>query len=217
MTGMRARNDWITTPLRVCGRALFRVGRTLDRGITLMETMIVVVILGILLATALPTFARFLSFSRASGATADFVHAIALARSEALRRNGRVYLAPTNTHWRDGWAVFVDRNDNRLFDPPDGASNSVAGDELIFLHGALPATVAVTNPANPAHEPFTDSGSPHRAYVMFDGAGYARQRNGALLLGSLVVTDTSGSAQTVRTVCLSSYGRVRVVADRVGC
>jgi type IV fimbrial biogenesis protein FimT len=217
MMGMRARDHWITEPLRVCGRAIggiVRIGRTLDRGVTLIETMIVVVILGILLATVLPSFARFLSFNRAAGATSDLVHAIALTRSEALRRNRRVYLAPTDTHWRDGWAVFVDRNDNRLFDPPDTGSG---GDELIFRHAALPATVAITNPANAAHEPFTDAGSPHRAYVMFDGAGYARQRNGALLLGSLVVTDTTGSARTVRTICLAAYGRVRVVADRASC
>lgn len=180
---------------------------------TLIETMIVVTLVGVLLACAVPSMSRTLSRHRATAATNDFVHALALARSEALKRSRRVYLAPLNGRWRNGWAIFVDRNDNRVFDPlVDGT-----GDELIALHDALPASIAMSNPTNPAREPFTDVGSPQRTYVMFDGQGYARQRNGAFSIGSIVVTDRTGSAVSLRTICLASYGRVRVIADRAGC
>ena len=180
-----------------------------QRGTTLIEAMVVIAVLGILLAGAVPSAARLVSTHRAVAATDDFVHALSLARGEAMKRGRRVYLAPTGATWHDGWAVFVDRNDNRLFD--------ATVDEVIVRHAALPASITIANPSNPARQPFTDVGSPQRTYVLFDGAGYPRQRNGGLNVGSLVVRDQTGSATTVRTVCLAAYGRVRVVADRAGC
>lgn len=180
---------------------------------TLIESMMVVAIVAILLSVSAPGFGRILSSHRAASAVNDFVHAIALARGEALKRGHRVYLAPTGTRWRDGWVVFVDRNDNRVFDPPVGA----VGDEPIVRHDALPASISMVNPANGSREPFTDVGSPQRTYILFDGHGYPRQRNGGFQVGSVVVTDRSGGATTVRTICLASYGRVRVLADRSAC
>lgn len=179
-----------------------------DRGTTLIEAMVVVAILGILLAGAAPSVARLISSHRAAAATGDFVHAVSLARGEAMKRGRRVYLAPLGASWRDGWAVFVDRDDNRLFDP--------SIDEVILRHEALPATITISNPSNPARQPFTDVGSPQRTYVMFDGSGYPRQRNGGFNIGSLVVRDVTGPVTTVRTVCLAAYGRVRIV-DRASC
>ncbi len=172
--------------------------------------MIVLVIATVLLAGAAPAFGRLLANHRASSATNDLLHGIAMARGEALKRGRRVYLAPSIASWRDGWVVFVDRNDDRRFD-------AATGDELIARHDALPATTAVTNPSSATREPFTDAGSPQRAYLMFDGAGYLRQRSGALHPGSFVVTDRTGGAVAVRTICVAAYGRVRVVVDRTGC
>jgi len=180
---------------------------------TLIEGMIVIAIVAILVAGSIPGFGRILSSHRASSAVNDLIHAIALARGEALKRGHRVYLAPLGVRWRDGWAVFVDRNDDRVFDPPSG----VTGDELIARHDALPASITISNPANPTREPFTDVGAPQRTYILFDGHGYPRQRSGAFQVGSLVVTDRSGGATTVRTICLAAYGRVRVVVDRPAC
>ena len=111
-----------------------------QRGTTLIEAMVVLAVLGILLAGAAPGAARFISAHRAVAATDDFVHALALARGEALKRGRRVYLAPAGATWHHGWAVFVDRNDNRLFDP--------TVDEVIVRHAALPASVTITNPSN---------------------------------------------------------------------
>ena len=186
-------------------------GRAL--GVTLIELIIVLAIVAVLLASAVPSFVRVLSNHRASTATNDLVHSIALARAEALKRSRRVYVAPLGAHWRDGWAVFVDRNDNRAYDPPKGG----AGDEVIALHEPLPASIAITNSSGSRLEPFTDSGAPPRPYVLFDGSGYPRKRNGALSPGGLVVTDFTSSGSTIRTICLAASGRTRIVKDAAGC
>jgi type IV fimbrial biogenesis protein FimT len=180
-----------------------RIDRSLDRGVTLVEVMLVVAVIGILLTTAVPSFANIIANNRATTCANDLLHAFQLTRSEAIRRGHRVYLAPIDGHWRNGWTMFVDRNDNRLFDP--------ATDELILRHDAVPATTSIVNPANPSREPFTDVGVPQRTYLMFDGTGYPRQRNGGFSVGSVQVMDQTGSAVAVRTICVASYGRVRVV------
>ena len=182
-------------------------------GVTLIELLIVLAILALLLTSAVPSFVRLLSNHRGSTATNDLVHSIALARAEALKRSRRVYVAPLGAHWRDGWAVFVDRNDNRTYDPASGD----AGDELIALHDALPASIAITNSSGSRVEPFTDAGAPPRPYILFDGSGYPRKRNGALNPGGLVVTDFTASGSTIRTLCIASSGRARIVKDHAGC
>ncbi len=182
-------------------------------GVTLIEVMIVLAAIAILLAGAAPSFVRILSNQRASSAVNDLVHGIALARGEALKRSRRVYIAPLASQWRNGWAVFVDRNDNRAFDAPSGPS----GDELIFLHDALPASIVISNSSASPLEPFTDNGSPPRPYIMFDGSGYPRRRNGALSPGGIVVTDVTPSGSAIRTLCLASSGRIRIVKDYAGC
>ena len=180
-----------------------------DAGMTLIEVMMVVAIIGILLATALPSFATVLSNIRASSAANDLSHAMSVARNEAMKRGRRVYLAPIDgARWHGGWAVFVDRNDNRLFD--------ASVDELILRHDALPESITIVNPANPVREPFTDVGSPQRTYVLFEGTGYARQRNGGFLAGSIEIIDHTNRSLAIKTLCLASLGRVRIT-DRAAC
>lgn len=186
---------------------------TTARGVSLIECLIVVAILGVLLAGAVPGVSRWMARHQASTAINDLSHAIALARSEALRRSHRVYVAPHNGRWRDGWAVFVDRNDNRVFDPVTGG----VGDDAIALHDPLARSITIGNTSGAAREPFTDVGQPQRPYVMFDGSGYPRQRNGGFGAGGIVVTARVGTATTTRTLCLASYGRLRVVENRATC
>ena len=183
-------------------------------GTTLIELLIGTTLIGILVSSGLPTFAQILSNHRASAAINDLLHGMALARIEALKRSRRVYLAPIDGQWQNGWAVFVDRNDNRMFDGP----SAPRPDEAIAVHAPLPASITITNTSGSSREPFTDVGSPARPYVLFDATGYPRQRNGGLHPGGIVVTDRTSTARpTVRALCLASSGRARIVVDRVAC
>lgn len=66
-----------------------------QRGFSLVELMITVVVLGIAMAIAIPSFRAMTNRNRLVSATNEVVTALQLARMEAVRRNGRVQLCPT--------------------------------------------------------------------------------------------------------------------------
>lgn len=98
------------------------------RGFTLVELLVVMAVALILLAVAIPAMRDFVDRLRVRAAATEFVAAMSLARSEAIRRGERVDLAATGHGWRDGWTVFVDRNNDRV---PD------AGDDVLLTQPPL--------------------------------------------------------------------------------
>lgn len=67
--------------------------RPAQRGITLIETAIVVAVLAITLGTALPSFAAFIEHVRLGGVAARVATDLQSARLEAVARNAIVHLA----------------------------------------------------------------------------------------------------------------------------
>jgi type IV fimbrial biogenesis protein FimT len=126
------------------------------RGFTLIEAAIVVSILAIVSAVALPSFAAFVADQRARSAASDLVTSILAARSEAIKRNADVAIQPLVVggvvDWGAGWVVtgpdgvVIDRKEvgaGRLAGPSDppqvvftGAGRmSAAGGAAIELRG----------------------------------------------------------------------------------
>lgn len=69
------------------------------RGFTLIETMIVVAIIGILLIMGLPSLGDYVANSRLRGTAEQIRDGLNTARMEGIRRNTTVNFVPNNTAW----------------------------------------------------------------------------------------------------------------------
>lgn len=94
--------------------------RSAQRGVTLIEVMIVLGIAAILLAAAVPSFREFVARNRLDGAAQDLLASLQLARSEAMRRGAQVTMrlagAADSKDWGSGWTMFVDNNRDGVLD-----------------------------------------------------------------------------------------------------
>ncbi|MEN8206690.1 MAG: GspH/FimT family protein [Pseudomonadota bacterium] len=100
-----------------------------EKGFTLIELLITIIIISILLATGVPAFLDFIKNNRLTAQTNEFVTAIQLARSEAVKRGTNTIVCASingtscsdnKNDWSKGWIVFSDLNQND--DPDTGAS-----------------------------------------------------------------------------------------------
>lgn len=90
------------------------VSQARQRGFTLPELMTVLVIMAILGAIAAPAYGDWVAAMRARSTGADLHAALNLARSEALKRNAEVTLAPAGDGWMAGWRIAAPGDATRL-------------------------------------------------------------------------------------------------------
>lgn len=158
---------------------------TAARGFTLIELAVVLAVLAIVMRIAVPAMQGMMNSSQITTTTNNLVSALALARSEAVKRATRVTVASAD--WTTGWQVFVDQ----------GTVGSSAGDlELRVQQSAANAPPTVVPGAN-----FSN-------YISYLPSGIS-QGNGGASNGSIVVSKAGIS----RTICISTTGRVSVIAS----
>ena len=80
--------------------------RRLIRGFTAVEALTVLAVIAVLAAVALPSLANVLAGQRLRAAGTDLMSSLLLARSEAIKRNAQVVVAPRSAgDWKSGWRV----------------------------------------------------------------------------------------------------------------
>jgi type IV fimbrial biogenesis protein FimT len=85
-----------------------------SRGFTLVELMIVVTVLIILAGVAIPSFKNMMASQRVKSASYELFASLMLTRSEAIKRNSDVTIAPVNGEWQQGWTVTATAADGTV-------------------------------------------------------------------------------------------------------
>lgn len=90
-------------------------------GYTLIELLIVLAVISILLASALPKFTAIIAQERSTILTNTIAGALAYARSEAILKQATVITCQSTNadtcnnsgSWHEGWIIFIDTNGNK--------------------------------------------------------------------------------------------------------
>ncbi|WP_119966028.1 GspH/FimT family pseudopilin [Simplicispira lacusdiani] len=166
-------------------------------GFTAIELMVAVSIMAILIALAGPSFIVLMETWRVRNATESLRSSLILARSEAIKRGGRIAIQkiPNNTNgctsatgnrdWDCGWIICQDTNNN-------GTCNA---SEPVLQRVDAPTKVQITR---------TGGG----ASIKLNRWGLV---DGTWLGFSLVPLDKSSSHPGARGACMSSGGRIRII------
>lgn len=173
-------------------------------GFSLIEAMVVVAVLSVLAAVAAPSFHSLLLRWRVQQVTNSLQSSLQFARSEAIKRGGRVVMqkittntngcvAPSpNREWDCGWFICADTNNN----------GSCAASEPVLLRYDSPGNVHITR-----------TGGNNR--IIFNRHGLV---SGTFIGFNLVPRDQGISHPATRGLCMSSGGRIRTVSsEEVPC
>jgi len=166
-------------------------------GFTLIEMMVSVSIAAILISIAVPSFKTMFKNNRITAATNEFIAALILTRSEALKRNNNVSIcASTNqmtctngTDFAKGWIVFLDCDQDGVRDagkPCDGKS-----EDIIKVHEEL-------------HKLSIQSTTAPKRYLNYTFSGRARAFDNVSLD---VKEGTSNTGK--KTITIGMSGRVK--------
>ena len=171
-------------------------------GFTLIELMVVIAIVAILAALAVPSFQGMIASSNLTSTTNDLIGTFARARSDAIRRGKRVTVCvsadeeqcTTSGEWSQGWIMFND-------DDHSGASASVdTGETLLAVSAALTNNLVIK----------TKGSMP---YVSYSADGQVKLMNGGSGAGSIRVCSTSSALTNdsrARDIVINFIGRVTV-------
>lgn len=162
-----------------------------QRGFTLIELMIVVVLLGITAAIAVPNFGRMIDNNQHAAAANDFSGLLHFARSEAIRRgNGVVVYAIDTSDGNAGYAVCIG---SALAACKGGTANP---EQLLRASNKLPGRIDI------AHR--LPSGSPD---LVFRGSGMIA---GSSNYEYRICGDTGTEAVDIS---VNAGGQIRLITD----
>ena len=194
--------------------------RAPSRGFTLTELLVTVVILGIVVSYAAPTFTRMIATNRIAMQTNEFSAALKQARAEAIRRGHAVALraadsADVGDFAVAGWTLLTDED-------ADGVAASPATDRdgtVIREMGGAGSTVVVArvdrSGANPGPYTYalTELDDDDKRVLIFN----ARGGNGSDTDAYFRVCDSASPAVNGRILRVSVIGTVTLAETEVPC
>lgn len=189
-----------------------------SRGFTLMELMIALTVAGIILAIGAPSFGEFRRSNRMAGVANDFLIAVQVARSEAIKRQMGVSMCPsatpdaadaTCTADKDfgGWIVFTDPNNDCQRQPVPEEEILQVGSRVDTGSNAGTRTTSISDGNCIA---FAATGFTRPAPV----AGFVTARHTLFCDGSRANTAQPGTTlSAARGIEVGPTGRARVTRD----
>lgn len=145
--------------------------RRFEKGLTLLELLITIVVLGIIAAYGVPNMAGFFEKQRVSGAAHTFLSDLQFARAEAIKQNQTVELEFNAGQWCYG--VDDDTATNCACTVASVANCTVNGNEYFVSGNEFPNVVASTGVTTITFDPVRGTLSPLNRTVSFSSGDYS--------------------------------------------
>lgn len=172
-------------------------------GFTLIELMVSLSVAAILLTVGVPGFQEFIKANSLNSRVNSFVADLNLARSEAIKRSGRVTMCKSSTltsctnagGWEQGWIIFFDPDGDR------GVLDPNTNDKVIRTASPMSGNITIRGNSNVANN------------ISFLSSGFVHKNS----IGSFIFCDDrikafSSDKVKAKAVVISFIGRVRTTS-----
>ena len=178
-------------------------------GFTLIELMVTLSVAGVLLAIGVPSLSRLIASNRISTQTNEFVGALNVARSEAVRRSQGVAIRSSagTIDFTSGWKIFKDPN--RTGAAPTDTADILR--ETSGLNGRV-TLKRVTQTGAGCTGTYADASSAD-PFVVFNSRG----ANDGGASAFFRVCDAGNASVKGRIVRISTVGKVSLECSSLSC